>query len=104
MILGYICTGTAFSDVIIEMCKSTGAAGRKPFFKVEMREAFITKVSQSATDEGNVVQKCEMVFKAIGIMYYQQGIGSLTYANEYSWDIAEGKAQAGGLPGSKLSR
>ena len=109
VILGYICTGTAFGHVLIEMCKSTGTAGRKPFFKVEMKEAFITKVSQSATEEGNVVQKCEMVFKAIGIMYYQQGLvgsspGMLSYANEYSWDIAEGKAQAGGLPNSKLAR
>jgi type VI secretion system Hcp family effector len=109
VILGYICTGTAFSDVIIHMCKSTGTSGRQPFFKVEMKEAFITKVTQSATEEGNVVQKCEMVFKAIGIMYYQQGIsasqpGKLSFANEYSWDIAEGKAQAGPLPNTKLSR
>jgi type VI secretion system Hcp family effector len=104
VLLGYICTGTAFEDIYLVMNKSTGKAGRQPFFKVEMKEAFITKVNQSATEEGNVLQKVEMVFKSIGIMYYQQGIGALTYANEFSWDIPAGKSQAGPLPGSKLSR
>ena len=104
VILGYICTGSAFEDIFIEMCKSTGKSGRQPFFKIEMREAFITKVNQSATEEGNVLQKVELVFKSIGIMYYQQGVGALKYANEYSWDVPGGKAQAGGLPGSKLAR
>jgi hypothetical protein len=37
-------------------------------------------------------------------MYYQQGVGTLSYANEFSWDVPAGKAQAGPLPGSKLSR
>jgi type VI secretion system secreted protein Hcp len=104
VILGYICTGTAFAEVFVEMCKSTGDAARAPFFKIEMREAFITKVTQSATEEGNVLQKVEMVFKSLGIMYFQQGVGTLTYANEYSWDIPAGKALHGGLPGSKLTR
>ena len=58
------------------MCKSTGKEDRDPFFQVEMREAFITKVTQSATDEGNVLQKVEMVFKSISIQYYQQGLDS----------------------------
>ena len=104
VILGYICTGTAFSDVLIEMCKSTGSSGRKPFFKVEMRECFITKVTQSATDEGNVLQKVEMVFKAISIQYWQQGLlsnpGHLKAVNEFSWDVPAGKAKAGGLDGA----
>ena len=39
-----------------------------------MREAFITKVTQSATEEGNVTQKVEMVFKSIAIMYFEQGL------------------------------
>jgi type VI secretion system Hcp family effector len=104
VILGYICTGTAFEDIYLIMCKSTGKSGRQPFFKVEMKEAFITKVNQSATEEGNVLQKVEMVFKSIGIMYFQQGVGTLTYANEFSWDVPGGKAQAGGLKDTKLTR
>ena len=50
-----------------------GWASAKPFFQIEMREVFITKVTQSATDEGNVLQKVEMVFKAHLHQYYQQG-------------------------------
>ena len=65
-----------------------------------MREAFITKATQSATEEGNVTQKVEMVFKSIAIEYYQQGIdkanpGGLQPVNEFSWDIPAGKAQSG---------
>ena len=100
VILGYICTGTAFEKVFLTMCKATGKEGRDPFFQVEMRECFITKATQSATEEGNVTQKVEMVFKAISIQYYQQGIkkdnpGGLQAVNEFSWDIPGGKAQAG---------
>ena len=69
VILGFICTGSAFEKVYLTMCKSTGKGARDPFFQIEMRECFITKVNQSATDEGNVLQKVEMVFKAISIKY-----------------------------------
>ncbi len=105
VILGFICTGSAFEKVYLTMCKSTGKGARDPFFQVEMRECFITKVTQSATDEGNVLQKVEMVFKAISIKYYQQGInsanpGGLTAVNEFSWDVPAGKSEPGGLPGA----
>ena len=100
VILGYICTGTAFEKIYLTMCKSTGTKNRQPFFRIEMREAFITKATQSATEEGNVTQKVEMVFKAISIEYWQQGIdktkpGGLQAVNEFSWDVPAGKAQPG---------
>lgn len=105
VILGYICTGSAFEKAWINMCKSTGGGKREPFFQIELREVFVTKVNQSATDEGNVVQKVEMVFKALAIKYFQQGVsasapGALTYVNEFSWDIPAGKAAAGNLIGA----
>ena len=55
--LAYICTGKSFPQVIkLEMCKSTGMGqGRQEFFTVMMKEVFITKVNQTATDEGNVL-------------------------------------------------
>jgi type VI secretion system Hcp family effector len=103
VILGYICTGSAFEKCYLTMCKSTGKDEREPFFQVEMRECFITKVNQSATDEGNVLQKVEMVFKAISIQYWQQGLlkdpGALKVVNEFSWDVPAGKAKPGGLDG-----
>ena len=97
VILGYICTGTAFEKIFLTMCKSTGKEGRDPFFQVEMREAFITKATQSATEEGNVTQKVEMVFKKIQIDYSQQGVsasspGTLSNAGTFKWDIPSGDA------------
>ena len=96
-LLTYICTGKSFPEVQLEMCKSTGDQGRQKFFTVLMKEAFLTKVNQSATDEGNVLQKVEMVFKSIEIEYYQQGInplrpGALTQVGKFDWDIPAGVA------------
>ena len=48
-ILTYICTGKAFPNVTLEMCKSTGAGkGAQAFFTVKMNEVFITKVNAVA--------------------------------------------------------
>src|SRR5512132_1025226 len=49
-----------FDKIELQMCKSTGDKERKPFWTAVMTEAFITKVNQSATEEGNVLQKVEM--------------------------------------------
>jgi type VI protein secretion system component Hcp len=90
-ILTFISTGRAFPTVKLEMCKSTGGKG-----SILIKEAFITKVNQSATDEGNVLQKVEMVFKSIEIEYFQQGSGSdpgaLAQAGKFDWNIPEGVA------------
>lgn len=97
-ILTYICTGKSFPTIRLEMCKGTGGKqGRQKFFTVLMTEAFITKVTQNATEEGNVAQKVEMVFKTIEIEYFQQGIdpnhpGMLTNAGKFDWDIPAGIA------------
>ena len=96
-ILSYICTGKAFPNVTLEMCKSTGGGKRQAFFVIKMEEVFITKVGQSATDEGNVLQKVEMVFKKIQIDYLQQGVsasapGALSNAGTFVWDIPSGTA------------
>ena len=96
-LLGYICTGTSFGLINLVMCKGTGQTGLKAFFTVAMKDAFITKVANSATEEGNVLQKVEMVFKEIEINYSQQGApgqppGSLTKAGTFTWDIPAGKA------------
>ena len=97
-ILSFICTGKSFPDVTLEMCKSTGNNDkREAFFTVKMNEVFITKVTQAATEEGNVTQKVEMVFKHINIVYKQQGIergspGALSEAGEFDWDIPSGEA------------
>ena len=99
-LLGYICTGSAFASVKMHMCKSIGKDKPALFFSVLMKEVFITKVNQSATEEGNVSQKVEMVFKEIDIEYFQQGMdkhnpGALKQATKFHWEIPAGKASPG---------
>ena len=98
LILGYICTGTSFDLVQLEMCKGTGAEIPEAFFFMQMKEAFITKVANSATDDGNVLQKVELVFKWVSIDYKSQGppwapkAGALSPPLNFNWDIPGGKA------------
>ncbi|MEP6739164.1 MAG: type VI secretion system tube protein Hcp [Caldimonas sp.] len=98
IVLANICTGKSFPEVKLEMYKSTGKSQREKFFWITMTEAFITKVTQSATDEGNVTQKVEMVFKTIVIEYKPQGkgfsgsAGGLGAGVKFDWDIPAGVA------------
>ena len=94
VILGFICTGKAFPKVQLEMMKTTGKGNPETYFTMTMEGAFITKVSNSGTEEGNVVQKVEMVFKTVKIEYRQQDNkdGTLKAAKTYTWDIPAGTA------------
>lgn len=95
-LLGYICTGSAFSTVELHMCKSTGVGAPQLFWKAILGDVFITKVNQSATEEGNVAQKVDMVFKSITIEYKKQDDGGKLGANiNFDWDIPGGKASPG---------
>ncbi len=91
-LLGYICTGSAFSKVELQMCKSVGGEAPRWYWKATMGDVFITKVNQSATEEGNVSQKVEMVFKSIEIEYRKQEGATLAAPIHYDWDIPGGKA------------
>ncbi len=91
----YICGGNSFEEVELHMCKSTGKGIPVPYWKAKMTGAFITKVNQSANEEGGVTQKVEMVFKSIKTEYFVQGVdpknpGRLDFFNETSWVIDEG--------------
>jgi type VI secretion system secreted protein Hcp len=94
VILGYICTGKAFPKVELQMMKTTGKGSPETYFTMIMEGAFITKVSNSGTEEGNVVQKVEMVFKTVKIEYKPQNNkdGSLGAVKTYNWDIPAGTA------------
>ena len=94
VILGYICTGKAFPKVELQMMKTTGKGSPETYFTMTMEGAFITKVSNSGTEEGNVVQKVEMVFKTVKIEYKPQNNkdGTLGAVKTYNWDIPAGTA------------
>ena len=94
VILGYICTGKAFPKVQLQMMKTTGRGTPETYFTMTMEDAFITKVSNSGTEEGVVVQKFEMVFKTVKIEYKPQDnkTGALGPVKTYNWDIPAGTA------------
>jgi len=95
VIIRYICSGASFDTVELRMFKGTGqgthTGAANQFFTMQMEGAFITKVNQSATEEGNVLQKVEMVFKKVTITYKAQEDGG------------EGKSAKAGTPGAPIS-
>jgi type VI secretion system Hcp family effector len=94
VILGYICTGKAFPKVQLQMMKTTGKGSLEPYFTMTMEGAFITKVTNNGMEEGDVVQKVEMVFKTVKIEYKPQNYkdGTLGAVKTYNWDIPAGTA------------
>jgi type VI secretion system secreted protein Hcp len=107
-ILRFIFSGQSFDEVDLHMLKGTGdVKGQKEFFVMNMKDAFITKVTNTASDDGNVVQKVEMVFKEVTFTYKQQtdglpqvpggkatqAAGSLGAKFEVTWDIPAGKVK-----------
>lgn len=93
-IMGHMCTGRSFPKVELQMRRPTGAATPKSYFTMTMEGVFITKVSNSATEEGNVLQKVAMVFKTVTIAYQPQDAktGKLGTATTFNWDIPAGTA------------
>ena len=94
VILGYICTGKAFPKFELQMMKTTGKGTPETYFTMTMEGVYITKVSNSGTEEGIVVQKVEMVFKTVKIEYKAQDnkTGTLGTVKTYNWDIPAGTA------------
>jgi len=94
VMLGYICTGKAFPKIQLEMMRTTGRGTPETYFTMTLEGAFITKVSNSGTEEGRVDQKVEMVFKTVKIDYktLDARTGALGAVKTYSWDIPAGTA------------
>jgi type VI secretion system secreted protein Hcp len=93
VILGYICNGKAFPKVELEVTRSAGGSKPNTFLTMTMEGVFVTKVSNRGDDEGNIVQRVEMVFKTVKIEYrHQNPTGQLGAAKIYSWDIPAGTA------------
>jgi len=94
VIMGYICTGKAFPKAELQMMKSAGSGIPQPYFTMTMEGAFITKIQNAGTEEGNVMQRVEMVFKTVKIEYRPQDnkTGKLGAVKTYTWDIPAGTA------------
>jgi type VI secretion system Hcp family effector len=94
VLLGYICSGKAFPKVELQMVKAGGKGNTETYFTMAMEGAFITKVSNSGTEEGIVMQRVEMVFKTVKIDYKLQNSkdGAFGPTKTYNWNIPAGTA------------
>lgn len=94
VLLGYICTGKAFPKVELQVAKPSARGVPETYFTMTVEGAFVTKVSNSATAEGQVVQQVSLVFKTVKIDYKTQDprTGAMTAAKTYMWDIPAGTA------------
>jgi type VI protein secretion system component Hcp len=92
VIMGYICTGSAFPKVELQMTKP-GPGAPRSFFTVALEGVYITKVALRGGEGGSVFQDVEMVFKTVRIDYRTQdekgGIGA---TSTFNWDIPAGTA------------
>jgi type VI secretion system secreted protein Hcp len=94
VLLKNIVQGTSFPTVTIELCKSTGKADGtvSTYFKLEMKDAFTTKVANNGGDDGLIDQTVDLVCKEIKIDYQaQKQDNSLEAAIKFGWDIAKMK-------------
>lgn len=94
VMMGSLCTGRAFPKVELQMTETTGQGLPETYFSMLVEGAFITKVSNSGTEEGSVLQRCEMVFEQVTIRYQPRDpkTGQLGPATTFSWDIPAGTA------------
>jgi type VI secretion system Hcp family effector len=92
VILGYVCSGKSFPKVELQMARSTAGGKLETYFTMTMESAYITKVSNSGTEEGNVTQRVAMVFKTVKIEYKPRdsASGALGAPKTYNWDIPAG--------------
>ena len=92
--LGYICTGRSFPKIQLDMTRVTGTGKPEAYFVMTMTGVFVTKVSLTASDDGQVSQRVELIFKTVAIDYKAQDLktGALGAAASFNWDIPAGTA------------
>lgn len=89
VILQKIVAGKHFAEITIEMLKATGDdKGPQVYFQCKVAEAFVTKVSTKAGEDGSMSQDVEFVFKEISIGYKaQKNDGKLEGSIPFDWSV-----------------
>ena len=90
-----ICDGTNFPEVKIDLCTSTGAKGRVPYFQWVLENVRVTDYSVAgATQDGAVpTESISLNYEKIKWTYDKMGKeGSSKGKVEASWDVEEGVA------------
>lgn len=90
-IMNMIVQGMHFKEMHVDMLKQTGSEkGPQLYFQFKARDVFITKVSSKGSEDGEVTQEIECVFKEMALGYKRQlNNGKLdTAIREFKWNIA----------------
>ena len=92
--LGYICTGRAFPKIQLDVTRDTGKGRSDAYFVMTMTDVYLTKVSLAASEEGQISQRIELIFKTVAIDYRPQDrkTGSVGAGSTFNWDIPAGTA------------
>lgn len=91
VILDKMVMGEHFSLITIQMVKATGGtAGMKPFFQVQVSDAYVNKVSTKGSgDNGELTQEVVFTFKEIQVDYkMQKNDGQLAGTSTFKWSLA----------------
>jgi type VI secretion system secreted protein Hcp len=87
-LLAKMVAGKHFPVITIEMLKQTGVESPEVFFQCKVSEAFVTKVSTKAGEDGQMNQDVEFVFKEIAINYKaQKNEGGLEGSIPFDWSV-----------------
>jgi type VI secretion system secreted protein Hcp len=89
-ILDKMIMGEHFPLITIQMVKSTGGTdGTKPFFQVQVSEAYVNKVSTKGSGEsGELTQEVVFTFKEIQVDYkMQKNDGKLAGTSSFKWSL-----------------
>ena len=79
-------SGKHFKDVIVTARKS--GEGQKDFFKVTMKEVFITNVSPAGSSGGEIIESVTMAYKDIEFSYKPQDAkGGLGGEVKFGWNV-----------------
>lgn len=92
-IIEAICDGTVFPEVLIDLCTSTGAEGRIPYFQWEMVNVYVSDyhVSGATTDGQIPVETFALNFEEVKWTYDKMGKdGQSTGKVEATWKVEEG--------------
>ena len=82
--------GKHFPQVVLTSRKS--GEGQKDFFKVTMKEVFITSVQPSGSSGGEIMESVSMSYAEIGFSYKAQDAkGGLGGEVKFAWDVKSTK-------------
>jgi type VI secretion system secreted protein Hcp len=79
-------SGTHFPSVVLTARKS--GEGQKDFFKITMKEVFITSAAPTGSSDGEIMESISMSYGAIDFSYKaQDDKGGLGGEVKFGWDV-----------------